>query len=53
MSEDEQSEPNRDAEPTLAPVPARGGNKAARPSARPDVSFTPVSNGMDYLRAVP
>ncbi|KPL26312.1 hypothetical protein JI76_37840 (plasmid) [Streptomyces anulatus] len=34
--------------------PTGGGRKPAtgRPSARPDVSFTPVDNGMDYLVSV-
>ncbi|MER6230976.1 hypothetical protein ACFUC2_04755 [[Kitasatospora] papulosa] len=47
-------EPESGAEqtPASAAVPAQSGKKAERPSPRPDVSYTPVSNGMDYLVSV-
>ncbi|CAC36670.1 hypothetical protein PV411_38275 [Streptomyces sp. NRRL_B-16638] len=47
-------EPEGGAEQTPAPaaVPAQSGKKAERTSPRPDVSYTPVSNGMDYLVSV-
>ncbi|MFE2944684.1 hypothetical protein ACFXKG_37450 [Streptomyces sp. NPDC059255] len=47
-------EPEGDAEqiPTPATVPDQGVEKAKRPSPRPDVFYTPVSNGMDYLVSV-
>ncbi|TWG04018.1 hypothetical protein FHX80_112459 [Streptomyces brevispora] len=38
--------------PAPATVPAQGAKKAKRPSPRPDVFYTPVSNGMDYLVSV-
>ncbi|MFJ8394132.1 hypothetical protein [Streptomyces sp. NPDC094144] len=38
--------------PAPATVPAQGATKAKRPSPRPDVFYTPVSNGMDYLVSV-
>ncbi|MFB6674471.1 hypothetical protein ACFCWG_19105 [Streptomyces sp. NPDC056390] len=45
--------PESSAEQTPAPasVPAQGAKKEPR-SPRPDVSYTPVSNGMDYLVSV-
>lgn len=39
-------------ERTSPSVPAQGGGEAKRPNPRPDVSFTPVSNGIDYLFSV-
>ncbi|HBF84492.1 MAG TPA: hypothetical protein DD420_32565 [Streptomyces sp.] len=47
-------EPEGGAEQTSAPasVPAQSAKKAERPTLRPDVSYTPVSNGMDYLVSV-
>ncbi|MFF3959131.1 hypothetical protein ACFYY1_38955 [Streptomyces sp. NPDC001890] len=47
-------EPEGGAEqaPAPTPVPAQSEKKAQRPSQRPDVSYTPVSNGMDYLVSV-
>ncbi|AXG78614.1 hypothetical protein [Streptomyces paludis] len=47
-------EPEDSAEQAPAPttVPSQGVKKTERPSPRPDVSYTPVSNGMDYLVSV-
>jgi hypothetical protein len=47
------AEPEGDADqaPTPAAVPAQS-EKAERPSKRPDLSYTPVTNGMDYLSSV-
>ncbi|MGW7213645.1 hypothetical protein [Streptomyces collinus] len=47
-------EPEGSAEqiPAPATVPVESAKKAERPSPRPDVSYTPVSNGMDYLVSV-
>lgn len=47
-------EPEDGAEhiPVPMSVPAQSVRKAERPSRRPDVSYTPVSNGMDYLVSV-
>ncbi|MFJ9551821.1 hypothetical protein [Streptomyces erythrochromogenes] len=47
-------EPEDSAEqiPAPATVPAQSAKKAKRPSPRPDVFYTPVSNGMDYLVSV-
>ncbi|MEV5194763.1 hypothetical protein AB0K86_19940 [Streptomyces clavifer] len=47
-------EPESGAEQTSAPaaVPAQSGKKTELPSQRPDVSYTLLSNGMDYLVSV-
>ncbi|MFG2676439.1 hypothetical protein [Streptomyces sp. NPDC048445] len=47
-------EPEGGTEEIPAPttVPDQGVKKTKRPSPRPDVFFTPVSNGMDYLVSV-
>ncbi|MGW8485185.1 hypothetical protein [Streptomyces sp. NPDC055886] len=38
--------------PTSAAVPSQAEKKTKRASQRPDVSYTPVSNGLDYLVSV-
>ncbi|MCX5326258.1 hypothetical protein [Streptomyces sp. NBC_00120] len=51
-NEEERLEGNTEQTPETAPVPAQNAKKTERPSKRPDVSYTPVSNGMDYLVSV-
>ncbi|MER7141097.1 hypothetical protein ACIQGA_31255 [[Kitasatospora] papulosa] len=48
----EESKSGAEQTPTPTAVPPQGKKKAERPSQRPDVSYTPVSNGMDYLVSV-
>ena len=45
-------EPEGGADQAPAPTPAQSEKKAQRQSQRPDVSYTSVSNGMDYLVSV-